>query len=148
MPLSEKIADDYKNALKSGDKNKVSILRMIKAAVKNKEIEKGASLNDDEINAILRSFVKKAHEAIEQFSKAGRTELEEKEKAELAVVQGYLPKQLGDDEIKAMIKDAVAETGAAGTKDMGKVMKAVMAKAKGQADGKLVNALVKEMLEA
>jgi uncharacterized protein YqeY len=146
--ISEKLSDDFKAALKSGDKNKVSILRMVKAAMKNREIEKGSSLDDEEIYSILRSFVKKAHESIEQFSKAGRMELAEKEKQELAVIQLYLPKQLGEEEIKEMIREAVSETGASGPKDMGKVMKVVMAKTKGQADGKLVNSLVKEMLES
>ncbi|MBI4848134.1 MAG: GatB/YqeY domain-containing protein [Nitrospirae bacterium] len=148
MPLSEKIASDYKDALKSGDKDKVSILRMIKAAIKNREIDKGGPLDDDEISGILRTFVKRANESIEQFSKAGRTDIADKERSELVIIQDYLPKQLGEDEIKTIVKDAIAETGAAGAKDMGKVMKAVMAKTKGQADGKLVNNLVKELLGA
>jgi len=148
VQISEKLSDDFKAALKAGDRNKVSILRMVKASVKNREIEKGSSLDDEEIYAVLRSFVKKAHEAIEQFSKAGRTELADKEKQELEVLQSYLPQQLGADEIKRIIREAVAESGAAGPKDVGKVMKAVMAKTKGQADGKLVSSLVKEMLES
>ncbi len=147
MHLSERISDDYKEALKSGDKDRVSILRMVKAAVKNKEIEKRSPLSDDEISGILRSYVKRAHESIDQFSKAGRTDLAEKEKKELAIIQSYLPQQIEEDEIRIIIKDAINETGAAGTKDMGKVMKAVMSKTKGLADGKLVNNLVKEMLE-
>ena len=147
MHLSERISDDYKEALKSGDKDRVSILRMVKAAVKNREIEKRSPLSDDEISGILRSYVKRAHESIEQFSKAGRTDLAEKEKKELAIIQSYLPQQIEEDEIRIIIKDAINETGAAGAKDMGKVMKAVMSKTKGLADGKLVNNLVKEMLE-
>ena len=147
MQLSEKLSNDYKDALRSGDKSKVSILRMIKAAAKNKEIEKGTSLTDDEIYTIFRMFVKRANESIEQFSKAGRMDLAEKEKEELTIIQNYLPKQLGEDEVKGLIKDAISEVGAAGPKDMGKVMKLVMSKTKGQADGKLVNNLVKEMLE-
>ena len=148
MQLSEKLSNDYKDALRSGDKGKVSILRMIKAAVKNKEIEKGTSLTDDEIYTIFRMFVKRANESIDQFSKAGRMDLAEKEKEELAIIQNYLPKQLGEDEVKGLIKDAISEVGAAGPKDMGKVMKLVMSKTKGQADGKFVNNLVKEILEA
>lgn len=147
MHLSEIISNDYKEALKSGDKDRVSILRMVKAAVKNREIEKRSPVSDDEIAAILRSYVKRAHESIEQFSKAGRSDLAEKEKKELAIIQGYLPQQIEEDEIRTIIKDAINETGAAGAKDMGKVMKAVMSKTKGLADGKLVNNLVKEMLE-
>lgn len=148
MQLAERISDDFKDALKSGDKNKVSILRIIKAAIKNREIEKGSALSDDEIYAIFRSFAKRANESIEQFTKAGRTDLSEKEKQELVIIQSYLPRQLGEDEIRSLIKDTIVEVSAAGTKDMGKVMKAVMAKTKGQADGKLVNNLVKEILEA
>lgn len=148
MGLSERLSDDLKSALKSGDKDRVSILRMVKAAIKNKEIEKGSAASEEEISALFRSFVKKAQESIEQFSKAGRTDLADKEKAELLVVQSYLPQQLGEDEIRSIITDAIRETGASGQKDMGRVMKAVMAKTKGQADGKLVNDLVKKALEA
>lgn len=148
MQISEQLSDDFKTALKSGDKNKVSILRMARAAIINREIEKGSPLNDEEILGILRSLVKRAHESIEQFTKAGRTELAEKEKEELSILQDYLPQQLGEEELKKMILEAVKEVSASGPKDMGKVMKAVMAKTKGQADGKLVNNLVKEILEA
>jgi uncharacterized protein YqeY len=144
--ISDKISNDLKEALKSGDRSKVSILRMVKAAIKNKEIEKGSPLNDEEILGILRSFVKKANESIEQFSKAGRTELAEKEKTELGIIQDYLPQQIGEDEIRRIISDVVSGSGAAGPKDMGKIMKGVMEKIKGQADGKLVSSLVKEAL--
>ncbi len=148
MSLSEKIEKDLKESLKSGDKNRLSILRMVKSAVKNKEIEKGDPLTDEDIQAVFRSFSKKAGESIEQFSRAGRDELAEKEKAELAVLQEYLPKQLGEEDIRKAVRDVIDETGAAGVKDMGRVMKAVMSKLKGQADGRLVNNLVKETLEA
>jgi len=145
--IADKLSNDFKEALKSGDRSRVSILRMVKAAIKNREIEKRSALNDEEIQGILRSYVKRAHESIEQFSSAGRTELAEKEKAELAILHEYLPQQISEEEIRRIIRDAAAEVGAAGPKDMGKVMKVVMAKTKGQADGKLVNALVKELLE-
>ncbi len=148
MSLSGKIEKDLKESLKSGDKNRLLILRMVKSAVKNKEIEKGEPLNDEDIQAVFRSFSKKAGESIEQFSRAGRDELAEKEKAELAVLQEYLPKQLGEEDIRKAVRDVIDETGAAGVKDMGRVMKAVMSKLKGQADGRLVNNLVKETLEA
>jgi len=148
MSLSEKIATDFNRALKSGDKVRVAILRMVKSAIKNREIEKGEALGDDEIEGVFRSFVKRAKESIEQFSKAERTDLVEKEKAELAIIQEYLPRQLGEDETREIIRNAIAETGAAGPQDMGKVMKAVMAKGKGLVDGKLANILLKEMLEA
>lgn len=148
MTIFETISDDLNVALKAGDKNRVSILRMIKSAVKNREIEKKAPLDDDEVKAILKTFVKRGRESIDQFTKAGRTELAEKETQELAVVQNYLPKQLSEEETKSIIADTLKEMEAVGPKDMGKVMKAVMGKAKGLVDGKLANKLLKEILEA
>lgn len=148
MTIADKIAADFKEALKSVDKIKISVLRMIKSAMKNREIEKGGPLNDDDIHAILRSYEKRSKESIEQFSKGGRTDLVEKEHGELLVVQRYLPQQLGEEELRRTIQDVLYEVGAAGPRDMGKAMKAVMAKVKGRADGKLVHTIVKEMLEA
>jgi len=148
MSLIETISNDLNSALKSGQKGKLLILRMVKSAIKNGEIEKGDPLNDDEVSAVLRTFAKRAKDSIEQFSQAGRKELAEKEKEELAVIEEYLPKQLGEDDLRGMIKDAIQEQGAVGMKDMGKVMKALMVKAKGQVDGKVANNIVKEMLEA
>jgi uncharacterized protein YqeY len=148
MSLAEKMAGDLKESLKARDANRTSILRMVKASMKNMEIEKGGPLAEEEVQALLRTFVKRARESIEQFSKAGRTELADKEKEELAIIRQYLPQQLAEEDIKKMIKDVISETGASGPRDMGKVMKAVMAKTRGQADGKLVNNFVKEMLEA
>lgn len=148
MALSDQISSDLQSALKANDKIKLSILRMIKAAIKNKEIDKGhVSLNDDEVMAILNSFLKKGKESFEQFSNAGREELAAQEKEELLIVQSYLPEQLSDDEIREMALEAVKETGAAGAKDFGNVMKAMMAKTKGKADGKVVSALIKKLLE-
>jgi len=148
MSVSEKIYADYKDDLKAGDKNKEYVLRMIKSSMKYKEIEKKAPLTDEEVQAILMSSVKRAKESIDQFSKAGREDLVNKEKEEMLVVQEYLPEQIGEDEVRKIVKDVVAEEGASGPKDTGKVMKSVMARLKGQADGKLVSKIVKEMLEA
>ena len=148
MSLMESISNDVTSALKSGQKEKLLILRMVKSAIKNSEIEKGDPLNDDEVLAVLRTFAKRAKDSIEQFSQGGRDELAEKEKAQLAVIEEYLPKQLGEDDLRGMIKDVIQEQGAAGIKDMGKVMKGLMVKAKGQIDGKAANNIVKEMLEA
>jgi len=148
VPIIETISDDLNKALKVRDKPKLSILRLVKAAVKNREIEKKTPLDDNEVKAILKTFVNRGKDSIDQFSKAGRTELVEKEKLELAIVQHYLPRQLSDEETRAMILDTVQELGVAGPKDMGKVMKAVMGKAKGLVDGKLANKLLKEILEA
>jgi len=148
MSLNERIADDLKASMKAGNAGRVSILRMIKAAIKNKEIEKQSALSDDDVHSVLSLFAKRSRESIDQFSQAGRTDLADKEKNELEVIESYLPQQLEEKEIQDLIQEAINETGAAGLRDMGKVMKAVMAKAKGCADGKLVNSLVKKMLEA
>lgn len=148
MSLMESITNDLTSALKSGQKGRLLILRMVKSAIKNGEIEKRDPLNDDEVSAVLRTFAKRAKDSIEQFSKAGRKELAEQEKEELAIIEEYLPKQLGEDDLRGMIKDIIHEQGAVGIKDMGKVMKALMVKAKGQVDGKIANNIVKEILEA
>ncbi len=148
MPIIETIYDDLNKALKVRDKPRLSILRLVKAEVMNREIEKKSPLDDNEVKAVLKTFVNRGKDSIDQFTKAGRTELVEKEKLELAVVQHYLPRQLSDEETRAMILDTVQEMGVAGPKDMGKVMKAVMGKAKGLVDGKLANKLLKEILEA
>jgi len=147
MSLMESITNDLTSALKSGQKERLLIMRMVKSAIKNAEIDKGEPLTDEEVSAVLRTFAKRAKDSIEQFTEAGRTELAEKEKAELAIIEEYLPKQLGEDDLRGMIKDIIQEQGAAGMKDMGKVMKALMDKAKGQVDGKAANNIVKEMLE-
>ncbi len=147
MTTAEKIAEDFKNALKAGDKQKLSVLRMVKAAAKNREIEKGSPLAEEDIQEILRTFIKRGKESIEQFSKAGREDLAKKEADELTVLQPYLPQQLSNDEVEALIKGVIHETGAKGAKDMGSVMKAVMEKAKGRVDGKTINELVRKMLE-
>lgn len=147
MSLSETISNDLNSALKSGRKGTVLILRMVKSAIKNSEIEKGGPLTDEEVSAVLRTFAKRAKDSIEQFSQAGREELAEKEKEELKVIEGYLPKQLGEDDLRGMIGEIIKEQGASGMKDMGKVMKALMARSGGQVDGKTANNIVKEMLE-
>ena len=147
MSLMETIANDLISALKSGQKEKLLILRMVKSAIKNAEIEKGELLNDDEVLAVLRTFAKRAKDSIEQFSQGGRDELAEKEKVQLAFIEDYLPKQLGEDDLRGMIKEVIQEQGASGIKDMGRVMKGLMVKAKGQVDGKSANNIVKEMLE-
>ena len=147
MSLAEKISADVKDSLKSGDKSRLSILRMIKSSIKNKEIEKSESLTDEETSAILRSFLKRANESIEQFTIAGRTDLVAKEKEESEIIQNYLPRQLNEDQTKEIVSNAINEVRATGPGDMGKIMKAIMAKVGGQIDGKLASKLVKEMLE-
>ena len=146
MTLSEQITADMTGALKKGDKTSVSVLRMIKSSMKNREIDKQSPLNDEDVQAILRTFIKRSREAIEKYAEAGREELAEKERQEMAVVQAYLPEQLGEDDIRQVVSDVISEINAAGPGDMGRVMKAVMARLHGQGDGRIVNTLVKGML--
>lgn len=146
MLLAEILSDDLRKALKTAQKGTLSVIRMIKAAVKNKEIEKGAALSDEEIHGVLMTLARQRKDSIEQFSKGNRQDLVAKETDELSIIQSYLPKQISKEEVAEIIKDAVTESNADGPKDIGKVMKAVMAKVKGRADGRLVSALVKETL--
>ena len=124
MELREKIEDDTRQALKSGAKDKVSTLRMLNAALKNKQIDKRRPLTTEEVIETVRSLIKQRKDSIEQFAKGGRQDLVDKETAEVAILEAYLPKQLAREELEAMIRDAIAQTGAQGARDMGKVMKA------------------------
>jgi hypothetical protein len=146
MGLQDKIEADTKDALKSGAKDKVSTLRMLNAALKNKQIDKRRPLTEDEVVETVRSLIKQRRDSVEQFAKGGRQDLVDKETAEIAVLEAYLPAQLSREELDAMVRDAVAQTGAQGAKDMGKVMKALIPMVGGRADGKLVSELVKHAL--
>lgn len=142
----EKLDTELKEALKSRDELKTSVIRMIKASLKNKSIEKMGTLTDDDILSVLASLAKQRRESIEQFSLAGRTDLAEKEKKELEIVQTYLPKQLSPQELNEIILSAIKECNAASPNDMGKVMKIIAPKTKGAADGKIVSQRVRELL--
>jgi hypothetical protein len=146
MGLRQKIDADIKDALKSGAKDKVSALRMVSAALKNKEIDKRRPLTDEEVIETVRALIKQRKDSIEQFAKGGRQDLVDKETAEVALLEVYLPKQLGREEVEALVRDAVAQTGAQGSRDMGKVMKALVPMIGGRADNKLVSELVKSAL--
>jgi uncharacterized protein YqeY len=146
MGLREKIDADTKDALKSGAKDRLSTLRMLNAALKNKQIDKRRPLTEEEIMETVRSLIKQRRDSIEQFAKGGRQDLVDKETAEIPVLEVYLPQQLSREELSAMVRDAVAQTGASGAKDMGKVMKALIPVLGGRADGKLVSELVKNAL--
>ncbi len=146
MELKQKIEADAKAAMKERAAEKVSTLRMLIAALKNKEIDKRRPLTGDEVIETVRSLIKQRKDSVEQFAKGGRQDLVDKETAEIAVLEAYLPKQLTREELDVLVRDAVAETGAQGARDMGKVMKAVAAKAAGRADNKLVSELVKQAL--
>ena len=146
MGLREKIDTDTKEALKSGAKDKLSTLRMLNAALKNKQIDKRRSLTEEEVFETVRSLIKQRKDSIEQFAKGGRQDLVEKETAEVAVLEVYLPQQLSREELEVMVRDAVAQTSAQGARDMGKVMKALIPMVGGRADGKLISELVKNAL--
>jgi len=149
MPLNDQVSADIAAAMKARDASRLSALRMLKAAVMNKSVEKGRDLDDAEVLQVVASLVKQRRDSIEQFTSAGRTDLVEKETAELTVLQAYLPAAATPEEINAAVAEAIAETGASSPKDMGKVMKAVMPKLAGKnADGKAVNEAVRRTLGA
>ena len=149
MLLREKVNADITAAMKTKDPARLSALRMLKAAIMNKGVEKGRDLEDAEIQQVVSSLVKQRRDSIEQFSKAGRTDLVDKETGEVAVLEAYLPPAVTAEEIDAAVTAAIAETGASSPKDMGKVMKAVMPKLAGKnADGKVVNEAVRRKLGA
>jgi len=144
MSLSEQIVSDLTAAMKAQDAQRTSTLRMVKAAMMNRKIEKGSELTDDEMQKLLRSLVKQRRDSIEQYEKAGRQELVDKETAEIGVVETYLPQAASTDEIEAAVVAAIAETGATSMKDMGKVMKAVQSALSGKnADSKQISDIVK-----
>ena len=146
MSLAKKIDSDLIEALKAGDKAKVTVLRGLKSDLKYKLIAKGEDLTDDDMIAVLSSAAKKRRESIEQFKQGNRDDLAEKEQSELEVIEQYLPAQMGEDEIRQIVASAIEETGADSPQKMGLVMKVVMPKVKGKADGKLVNRLVAQLL--
>jgi len=149
MPLRDQVNADLTAAMKAKDAGRLSALRMLKAAIMNKDVEKGRDLEDAEVLQVVASLVKQRRDSIEQFSKAGRTDLVEKETGEITVLEHYLPPAATADEIEAAVKAAIVETGAASPKDMGKVMKAVVPKLAGKnADGKAVNEIVRRTLGA
>jgi len=147
MALREQLDADIKKAMLAREADKLSALRMIKAAVRNKEIDAGHSTLDDAgMITVLNSLKKKGEDSVAQYKTGGREDLVSKEQAELAVIQAYLPQAMSADEVTAIIKAAITESGAAGAKDMGKVMKLVTPQTTGRADGKAVSEQVKALL--
>ncbi len=147
MSLSKQIVADLTTAMKAQDANRTSTLRMVKAAMMNRQIEKGSELDDDDMQKLLRSLVKQRRDSVEQYEKAGRQELVDKEKAEIDVIETYLPQAASKEEIEQAVAAAIAETGATSMKDMGGVMKTVQAALAGKnADGRLVSEVVKAKL--
>jgi len=146
MDINKKINDEMIAAAKSKDKMRLSAIRMLKAAVHNKEIDLMRPLNEAEVLQILSQIVKQRKDSIEQFTKGGRNDLVEKETAELKVIQEFMPAQISDQEVESLIKKAITEVGAVSVKDMGKVMKVLMPQLTGKADGKAVGERVKALL--
>jgi len=147
MSLKEKIISDLTSAMKSKDAERLSTLRMVKANLMNRQIEKGGELTDEEVTKALQSLVKQRRDSIEQYEKAGRSELAAKEAAEISHIEAYLPQAATPEEIAAAVEAAVGETGASSMKEMGLVMKAAMAKLAGKsADGKAISEAVKAKL--
>ncbi len=149
MALKEKISEDIKTAMKSGDKVRLETLRTLRAVLMEKEIDlrgSGKAVTPDDEIATLLSAAKKRKESIEQFQAGGRMDLVAQETSELAIIQEYLPKQMGEEEIKQVIESVVKETGASSAADFGKVMPQVMKQLKGKADGKMIQELVKTRL--
>ncbi|HUU12597.1 MAG TPA: GatB/YqeY domain-containing protein [Terriglobia bacterium] len=147
MALVEQIDRDLPAAMKAQEALKLSVLRMMKAALKNKQIELQKELEDSEALAVLHALVKQRHDSVEQFRKGGRDDLADKEEAEIKIIEAYLPAAAGEEDMDAAIAAAIAETGASGPKDLGKVMKAAMAQLAGKnADGKRVNEKVRAKL--
>ena len=147
MKIEEKIDNEYKTALKAKDAIKVSTLRMLKAEINNVKLSQSKpELKEDGIIKIVHRQIKQHKDSIEQFEKGNRTDLAEKEKKELAILSDYIPEQLSEDELKKIITEIIKELEATTKKDMGKVIKTAMEKAKGKADGKTVSRIVSQML--
>lgn len=146
MSLKETLQQDMKTAMRAGDKRRLAVIRLINAAIKQREVDERIELDDTQVTAVLDKMAKQRRESIEQYEKAGRTDLAEQETFELEVVKHYLPEQLADSEIDSMIAEAIAATGAASMKDMGKVMGQLKAKLAGRADMGAVSARIKSRL--
>ena len=147
MTIAEQVEKDLVTAMKAREELRLSVLRMAKTALKNKQVELGKPLSDDQAMAVLRTLVKQRRDSVEQFRKGGREDLATKEEAETEILQAYLPAEASEEEISAAIAAAITETGAAGPQDLGKVMKAAIQKLAGKnADGKRVNQMVRAKL--
>ncbi len=148
MGLEERLVEEMKQAMKSNDKLRLSTIRMIRTALKNKEIDLRKKLSDDDIFKVIQGMVKKGEEAVDQFKAGGRMDLVEKESTEIEILKSFLPEPLSREEMLSIIDETIKETQASSLKDLGKVMKSVMPKLGGKADGKLINELVKEKLSS
>lgn len=146
MSLSERVAEDLKKAMKDRNQLVVSCLRMLKTGIKNKQVEKGAEPDDQEIQALISSQVRKGQEAAREFRKGGREDLAEKEEKEAEILLAYLPEQLGDNELEDILKKIITDNSLSGPRDMGTLMKKAMAELKGRAQGSKVSDMAKKLL--
>jgi uncharacterized protein YqeY len=146
MSLKERITDDMKAAMRSGEKERLGVIRMITSAIKQREVDERITLDDAQVLSVLDKMIKQRKESLVQFQAGNRQDLVDKETAEITLLQGYLPSQLSEAEVDVLIGDAVAATGASSIKDMGKVMAIIKAKAQGRADMAAVGAKIKAKL--
>jgi uncharacterized protein YqeY len=146
--LPERIDQDLKDAARAQDKQRLGALRLLKSAIKYREIETSAPLDDAAVIGVVQTLIKQRKDSVEQYTAAGRDELAAHEKAEIAILEAYLPRQLTDDELRALVQEAIAQTGAKGPREMGTVMKAVQPRVAGRAEGKRVSEAVKAALAA
>lgn len=147
MSLKEQLTADMKEAMKNKEKERLAVIRMVRGAIRQQEIDGQKELDEEDVIAVISKEVKMRRDSIEEFQKGGREDLVEKTQAEIDVLLPYLPAQLSEDEVRELVKAAVEQTGAATPKDMGKVMGVLMPKVKGRADGKMVNTIVKSFLQ-
>ncbi|MBF1050758.1 MAG: GatB/YqeY domain-containing protein [Peptostreptococcaceae bacterium] len=147
MNLKEQLTNDLKESMKNKEQVKKSVVTLIRAAIKQKEVDERVELNDEAVLDIISKQMKQRNDALEEFKKAGRDDLISQTEEEIQVLLSYLPKQLTDDELRVLIKEAIDKTGASSSKDMGKIMGILMPKTKGKADGKRINTLVSEFFK-
>ncbi len=147
MSLKQRIMDDVKSAMKSKESEKLQALRFLHAAIKNKEIDiRPKEISDDDVLAVIKKMAKQQKDSVDQFEKAGRNDLADNEKSQLKFIEGYLPEQLSKEKVEAFVSEAITELNASSMKEMGAVMKAVMAKTQGAADNKMVSEIVRAKL--
>ncbi|KRE90372.1 MULTISPECIES: GatB/YqeY domain-containing protein [Paenibacillus] len=146
MSLSDRLNEDMKQAMKSQDKFKLSVIRMVRSTIKNSEIDLKRPLDDNEVLDVLTREIKQRKDSLQEFTKAGRDDLADNLSAELVILAEYMPQQLSEEEVKAIVQQTIQQIGASSKADMGKVMTALMPQVKGRADGKLINQLVQQLL--
>lgn len=146
MSLADRLVEDMKAAMKAKDKDTLSVIRMVRAAINNAQIDRGQPLSDAEVTEILAKELKQRNDSLREFSKAGRADFTAKTEREIDILKRYLPEQLSEEQLRLLVQDTIQATGARSKADMGKVMAALMPQVKGRADGKLVNRLVQEAL--